>query len=552
MPMKLLWIRGWFTWPRLACLVVTGVILWLVFRQIELNALLTALRQTRIIWVVLGFVAYGLAIWLASLRWHLALRLMDRAIHLSASNRMFLIGHFFYVVLFGAAGGDLAKSIVYARFYQFRVPEVLAAAPLDRVLGTGGNIVLAVIVVALALWNRGFANIETLHLSRPGLWSLAGVVALVLAVGGIVFWRPKGESFVAQTVRALRFGARRLFLTPNVAAPGVLFAFLSITALSSVFALSLRAVSQTPLFWPKLLWTFPVITLISSLPLTFAGAGLREAAALAFLGFYGVPPGECVAASLLTLVLKLAWGLIGAGVLWREQSLRGGRSPQPLPQTISVVIPTHNHTEVLPETVRRARANAEVFEVIVVDGGSTDGSREMAKRIGCRVFTSAPGWGEQMRSGAQQASGDVVLLLPADAWLPPGAGRAALNCLRDETVVAGGFWRVSKSSPLLLLGSRAKCALHLLLGRYIPGEQGIFVRRQTFDQIGGVPGKPVMEDVELGRQLRKVGRLALAEATVITDGGKPGKPDQSGLHRKGPSVDRRFGQPAVAHEFQKI
>src|SRR5437016_1262278 len=153
--MDLLSGKRWFTWPRFACLVVTGIILFLIFRQIGSTAFLGALRQTQPLWVVLALLAYGLAIWLVSLRWHLALHLTDRAIHLSASSRLFLIGHFFYVVLFGAAGGDLAKSAVYARYYRFGIPEVVAAAPLDRVFGFGGNVLLACVIAAITIMNGG-------------------------------------------------------------------------------------------------------------------------------------------------------------------------------------------------------------------------------------------------------------------------------------------------------------------------------------------------------------------------------------------------------------
>src|SRR6266581_842085 len=103
--MNLLFGKRWFTWPRLACLAVTGLILFFILRQVGSRTLWAALQQMQPGWFLLGFGAYGLAIWLGSLRWHLALRLTDRAIHLSASSRLFLIGHFFYVVLFGAAGG---------------------------------------------------------------------------------------------------------------------------------------------------------------------------------------------------------------------------------------------------------------------------------------------------------------------------------------------------------------------------------------------------------------------------------------------------------------
>jgi GT2 family glycosyltransferase len=163
--------------------------------------------------------------------------------------------------------------------------------------------------------------------------------------------------------------------------------------------------------------------------------------------------------------------------------------------SISVVIPTLNEAESLTETVHRARANPEVSEIIVVDGGSRD---------------------DTMRIGAVQARGDVVLLLHADTWLPPEAGRAALKCLSDPAVVAGGFWKTFRDGSWLMLGSRFRCGLRLWLGGRVLGDQGMFVRRDALDKIGGIPDMPLMEDVELCRRVRKAGRLVLAEATVTT------------------------------------
>jgi hypothetical protein len=121
-----------------------------------------------------------------------------------------------------------------------------------------------------------------------------------------------------------------------------------------------------------------------------------------------------------------------------------------------------------------------------------------------------------MRRGAAEAKGEVVLFLYADTWLPSKAGHAVLNCLRDGTVVGGGFWKKFQHPPWLLLGARCKCALRLLLGRRVAGDQAIFARRQTLEQIGGVPDQPWMVDFELCRRLRKAGRLALADATLTT------------------------------------
>lgn len=197
---------------------------------------------------------------------------------------------------------------------------------------------------------------------------------------------------------------------------------------------------------------------------------------------------------------------------------RNSSDPAALPRTISVVIPTLNEAQELPETIRRVRAVPEVCEILVVDGGSRDRTREIAAQLGCRVLTTPTrSRGGQMRAGATQATGDVVLLLHADTWLPPEAGQAALNCLRDPRVVGGGFWKVFRDPPSWLLrGSRFKCAVRFHFGGLILGDQALFVRRKVLEAIGGVPDVPLMEEFELCRRLRAAGRLALADAVVST------------------------------------
>jgi len=186
------------------------------------------------------------------------------------------------------------------------------------------------------------------------------------------------------------------------------------------------------------------------------------------------------------------------------------------PQTISVVIPTLNEAKELPETIRRARLNPEVTELIVVDGGSHDDTVALAGRLGSRVLLAARSRGAQLRLGAQHAGGDVVLFLHADTWLPPEAGQVALACLRDERIVGGGFWKVFRGGSWLMRGSRARCALRLFCGSLILGDQGIFVRRDVLERIGGVPDMPLMEEFELCRRLKRSGDLVLAPATVST------------------------------------
>jgi rSAM/selenodomain-associated transferase 2 len=182
-----------------------------------------------------------------------------------------------------------------------------------------------------------------------------------------------------------------------------------------------------------------------------------------------------------------------------------------------VVIPAVNEAGELPETLRRLKAIPEVTEIILVDGGSRDETVAVAREYDCVVLESPAGRGRQMRLGAAQATCDIVLMVHADTWLPPDAGHALLRCLRDPVVVGGGFWKVFREYPHpILYGSRWKCAVRLIGGRRIAGDQGLFIRRDSLEKIGGVPDMELMEEFRLCQELRRIGRLALADATIST------------------------------------
>jgi rSAM/selenodomain-associated transferase 2 len=186
------------------------------------------------------------------------------------------------------------------------------------------------------------------------------------------------------------------------------------------------------------------------------------------------------------------------------------------PRTLSVVIPTWNEEQSLPETVRQLRANPEIKEIIVADGGSRDRTREVAAQFGCVVIQAKPGRGSQMRAGTKLATGDAILLLHADTWVPANAARAALDALAEPDVAAGGFWKEFRDPPLFLRGSKFKCAIRLWFGRRIAGDQGMFMRREVLKRIGGVPDVALMEEFILCERLRNHGRLVLANAVVLT------------------------------------
>ena len=314
----------------------------------------------------------------------------------------------------------------------------------------------------------------------------------------------------------MRIGATRLFSLPAIGLSGLALSLLTQLATSLVFAINLHAVANQSLPWLQLAWTFPAITILSCMPFTVAGIGSRELMAVSLLGMYGVPPADCAAASLMTLLDICAWAVVAAAVFWREELRIARLMDIPTVRAISAIIPARDEAEAITETVQRLRAIPEIKEIIVADGTSRDTTCAVAEGLGCRVLRGASGRGAQMRAGAENATGDVLLFVHADSWLPPHAGRAILDCLRDPTVVAGGFWKRFHKSPLSLRGSRLKCAVRLLLGRRIAGDQALFVRRSTLEEVGGVPGIPLMEEFELCRRLRRVGRLALADATIVT------------------------------------
>jgi len=187
--------------------------------------------------------------------------------------------------------------------------------------------------------------------------------------------------------------------------------------------------------------------------------------------------------------------------------------------TLSVIIPTLNEAGELPETLKRAQAIPEMKEIIVVDAGSTDDTRAIAREHNCIVIESEPSRGKQLRLGAQRASGDVILFLHADTWLPENAGVVIAETLARPLVVAGGFYKRFRDGGALP-GSRLRCWLLWALTNRLFGDQAIFVKRPALEAIGGVPDVPLMEEFELCKKLGAHGRIALAKGTVLTSARK--------------------------------
>src|SRR5437879_5833044 len=105
-------------WLRVLCVALALAALGYVFSRINLSELARTLRSARTGWLLATVAVYGLVLLPSAWRWHLTLRLTGCAVHFGATLRMTFIGHLFYTLFFGVAGGDVAKSVLYARWYQ--------------------------------------------------------------------------------------------------------------------------------------------------------------------------------------------------------------------------------------------------------------------------------------------------------------------------------------------------------------------------------------------------------------------------------------------------
>lgn len=510
--------RRWRWGLRLAAVAGSVLLLGWVLGRLEVGQLIGALRGVRPGWYLAAASVFGLGMLGAAIRWHLMLRLNHEAVvHGAASVRMVFISQFFNTLLGGPSSGDIPKTALYARWFGVPAADVWAASVLDRLVATVGGVMFAVGSVTLGLAVGAFDFVGDWEWRVPGGWVWGGVAALSAVVVGLAVWvRSNPESFLGRAFRALGGSGRRLLGSGRRSGHALLCAVLTVVLFNLTQALCLQAVSPEPVPWLSLFWMFHVITMVASLPVTVAGTGLREGASMLLLGQYGVAPATAVAGAMLTLSIHLGWAGVGALLWWREQRLRRRVAKGDPVRRISAVIPTWNEAGNLEATVAHLRVIPEIVEVLVSDGGSTDGTCELAARLGCRVLKGAKGRGQQMRLGAAEATGDAVVLVHADTWLAPDAGQAMVRCLRDPLVVGGGFWKRFRDAPWTMRGSRFRCWLRLWWGGRILGDQGMFVRRSVLEGVGGVPGQPLMEEIELCRRLRRVGRLALAGAGVST------------------------------------
>lgn len=187
---------------------------------------------------------------------------------------------------------------------------------------------------------------------------------------------------------------------------------------------------------------------------------------------------------------------------------------------LSIIIPALNEAAHIESTLRPLQAmRGRGVEVIVVDGGSTDGTRALAMPLADKVIEAERGRARQMNAGAAVTTGEALLFLHADSRLPEDGDNAIGRALATPDRQWGRFDVEIEGAHFMLpviawfMNHRSR------LTGIATGDQGIFVSRTAFEQVGRFPDQVLMEDVEFCRRMRKFSApVCLGQAKIITAG----------------------------------
>jgi rSAM/selenodomain-associated transferase 2 len=181
---------------------------------------------------------------------------------------------------------------------------------------------------------------------------------------------------------------------------------------------------------------------------------------------------------------------------------------------VSIIVPVFNEAPLIRPFLSNLRERTRGAEIIVVDGGSTDGTDRLAAGFCDRVIRSARSRAKQMNVGADAAGGDIFWFLHADAEVPMECLNEIARIMRDPEI-CGGFFRIRlPAAPAVYRLTDGFAHYAGLVLRMRCGDHGIFCRRSTFVDAGGFPDVPLMEDVEFFRRLRRCGRVVYSNKRI--------------------------------------
>ncbi len=195
------------------------------------------------------------------------------------------------------------------------------------------------------------------------------------------------------------------------------------------------------------------------------------------------------------------------------QGIQGGEQHSvalgvpPTSRQISIIVPTLNEAPLIHAFLLHLRERARDAEIVVVDGGSQDGTAEIAADLCDTLLKTKANRAIQMNAGADLATGEVFWFLHADVEIPSQALHE-INRALDSPHVVGGYFRIALPRSELVYRLTDSLAHYLgLLLRMRCGDHGIFCRRRAFQELGGFPTLPLMEDVEFFRAACRLGKM---------------------------------------------
>ena len=180
---------------------------------------------------------------------------------------------------------------------------------------------------------------------------------------------------------------------------------------------------------------------------------------------------------------------------------------------VSVIIPVYNEESTIRETLTTLPLGSNL-EAIVVDGGSTDRTKEIVGQFPVRIIESAKNRAIQMNQGAKQARGDIFLFLHADCLIEKDSIKTIENCLSNGYIGGCLNQRINSDRFIFrLIENSGNIRARLLKIFY--GDQGIFVKKDLFFKMGGFPEVPVMEDVIFTKKMRRLGKTVVLPDKIL-------------------------------------
>ena len=316
-------IKAWLGW--IARLVFTVGALWFLATKLNWQEFSEIVRRAHAGWLLLAVAAYGGVVLVSIIRWHLLLEVAGAAVGWRRTAQLAVAGLFFNSILPGVMGGDVMRAFWAARDAPQARPAAVVSILLERVLGLTATVLLGAALI-LPRWSELNQHPVT-HAGAHAFIVVAGILLVILVVlGSPASSRLLAGDYSSGWRKAAAEGAKacQVCLThPVGAGVGLLLSLTSQALLVTLFFMVAKAMALPTDFW-QLASVLPMVAMVTVLPISWNGLGVREAAFMTFLGVYGVPSAQAVAISLAAFAVILFWNLFG-GLCYL--GMRGSKGP---------------------------------------------------------------------------------------------------------------------------------------------------------------------------------------------------------------------------------